>query len=153
LGVNGLESAGTLVLGYILKILQDRFLDGRNREQRRKDFQKETILSLQEILFEYTTAVGDVHHQRVVAFQRTGAWDTQLVFDDETRNRVVLKLIKLIVRVGDDELRRLILAARESADRVLLADSQEAAVRAMHESLLPIENANTRLGAVLRDLY
>ncbi len=47
----------------------------------------------------------------------------------------------------------LIHAARVSADRVLVADSRQAAVTAQHESLAPIENANTRLGEVLRSRY
>jgi hypothetical protein len=149
----GLESVVIFVLGYFGRVLQDLFRDMRSREQRRKDFQRETLLVHQEILFEYTTAVGEVHNRRVAASQRTGEWDTQQVFDEEIRNKVVLKLIKLIVRVADDELRRLILEAQQSIDRILVADSRDAATRAMHESLQPIEKANTRLGEVLRGLY
>src|SRR5260370_42269372 len=79
----------TLVTGYIMKVVSDRLEHSRilqrereNRKEmrriqlaeRRADFQRQTLLDLQEGLQDFARAAGAAYHAHVMAFKKTGTW-------------------------------------------------------------------------------
>ena len=114
----------TLVAGYIMKAISDR-LDHtravqRERENRREtrraqlaersaEFQRTTLLDLQEAIQDLLRASGSIIHADTMSFRTTGEWRRQKLPEglSEAQFEANRKCILLTVRVRNDEIRNL----------------------------------------------
>jgi hypothetical protein len=159
--IEALVALPALVLGYVLKILEGWLQEARSsrreRTARRDEFQRVTLLDLQEAMADLARAAGEIQHFDSMQL-RTSGQRTQLpegMSDREFKARRRLAILR--ERVLDAELRRLVdefAAATLEVEKVAWmrgseAESDERTLAAIHV----LERANARLGMVLRDLY
>jgi hypothetical protein len=159
----------TLLLGYAPKSISElvghqRALE-REREARevarrdklnehRTDFQRQTLLDLQEALLNLTRTAGATHHEDIMAHRRTGEWQKQRI-GEELNENVCLAMVRtaiLGVRVHDDLVREMVQQCRDYASTVSISPSpndSEVAMAAMGSTL---EELNQRVGELLRKI-
>ena len=162
--MGGLEAVTALagaIIGYALRIaegwLQERRAAGRDREARRREFQRDTLIELQDVMADVVRAVGAAHHEDSTAFKKTGKWGETLLskevddLDFQSRRRMGI----LRERVLDDELRQAVdeLSAAAVATTVPIPRSEDDAVDKLLALAEVQERANRRLGVILRALY
>lgn len=169
----------TLVLGYVGSLftesLRDRRVERREtlmynaeiadrRANREADFQRETLLRIQDALF--TLGQATTFHQfHFMAATRRGKretpprdvpWGNEAEVPDDMGKQFqesVSELILLTVRVADDDLRGLIEEFRSHSTAVILADGEDAAFEAAAKADDDYKAANERLGQLLRERY
>jgi len=130
-------------------------LERRQRKrERRDDFQRETLLALQDALYEIVKLTVDSGLHRKKTLESTGAWKgVAMPADYWTGIReATLRLPRLIVRVDDDDVRRHANSFLEA-----IVPIQGAADLAEWERLWSVAHghlrkANERVGGLLRKL-
>jgi hypothetical protein len=160
----------TLVLGYAGSLATEAVRDKRqeSREERahtrsrlevqvdrRADFQRDTLLRLQDALARLARAGGAIHSHDVIASREAGRWKATLLPDDLSHDvfRATVDTNLMVVRVEDSVLRDLVLQTRNPATLISLATSEEESVARMDAMAAAFEKANERLGLLLRELY
>lgn len=150
-----------VVVGYVLKIAESWLSDARttrrSRDERRDEFQRATLLELQEAMADLVRAAGEIQHFDTMQLRTTGQ-RTQLpegMSDRDFQARRRLSLLR--ERVLDDELRQLVedlAAATLEIEKVTwMRGSETASEQRMLVAAAVLDRANARLGVVLRDLY
>lgn len=160
----------TLILGYVGSLVTESFRDKRLatrerlaseaereefRTRRRDDFQRETLIELQDALLEVARQAGDLYHWDLKQHRETGQWGRNPSPSDmdEIARRAHAKASALRVRVLDDELRKLVDEMTRTAVMIALAKSPIDAGGLLHEMSDKLVEVNERLGALLRNLY
>jgi len=132
---NWLATTMSVIAGGVLTMLAawlgDRRITERDRERRsderrerlvtrRNDFQRETLLALQEASQKLLRNTGASHHQDVIAYRTTGKWQRQQSTDDLSNDflRLTTETMLLASRVRDDEVRGLADRLRTEASAV-----------------------------------
>lgn len=159
----------TLLIGFgtkwIADFAQHRWNARREREarleqrrdllrQRAADFQRETLLALQDSSAKLVRATGKSHHQDVLAARAGGAWGRQQLVDNVSDEffQAQVATSTLRVRVRDDQVRNLALAVSDHCIAATMSTDQRAAER----TLLVMSDAsialNERIGELLRNL-
>jgi hypothetical protein len=160
----------TLLLGYVGSLITEAFRDRRQRdreeaarrEERRRvrdegaaEFQRETLLRLQEALHDVGRAVSRSVHEDKMTYRKTGKWGR--VLPSEETGQAGMEAYRLThilrVRVFDDELRDLVSEYTETSTRAELAHSEQEADLNWDASFQAFQKANDRIGVLLRDLY
>ncbi len=112
----------TLILGFAISSISDwvknrreseRERDARREARReqlsdqRRNFQRETLLVLQEAIQDLARATGAAHHQDEMAFGTTGRWQRQPLGEELNQQVHVAnrRVLLLAVRVRDESLR------------------------------------------------
>lgn len=133
--INWFPGALSVLLGFAAKSvsdwLQDKRAYQRDREtrdvlrrdqlaERRAEFQRQTLLELQEVLQDLARAVGASHHQDEMQFKETGRWQRHLIrseIDDQffQANR---RALVLTVRVRDESLRESLKRFRDFTSQI-----------------------------------
>jgi hypothetical protein len=169
----------TLVLGYVGSLctewFRDRRAEGREkfmreaevadrRANREADFQRETLLRIQDALFAQSQATT-IHQLHYIAAERRGQsetpprdvpWGNEGEVPDNMGKQwqeSASELILLTVRVADDELRGVIDQFRSHTTAVILALGQDAAFKAAAKADDVYKAANERIGQLLRERY
>jgi hypothetical protein len=159
----------TLILGYVGSLVTEWVRDSRaatrearaqdqarthDRVERRNEFQRQTLLSMQEAVFDLVRSVGALHTEDLVTHQRTGKWN-ELGSDEWNEKNMVANRMNamLSARVLDDNLREQIERLRTAATRVLLARSKQESEKEMDNMVALFEHVNGRVGEILRSLY
>jgi hypothetical protein len=159
----------TLILGFgassLAELLRDRRLLNREREsrealrrgqaiERSTNFQRQTLLDLQDALFQLARAAGASYHQDLMAYRQTGQWQKQLLPDGsaEAVRLAQARTSILHVRVADVGVRELVCRFKAEVVAVLmspgLAESEYS-----HASMgTTFEEINQRIGEILRSL-
>lgn len=109
--------------------------------ERQADFQRDTLIELQEVMPRFAREAG-----RVVLDEH---WNPDLY-------EVSTRLDILLVRVGDDELRRMVQEWKDRLTGVQSLRGEENRPRRLAELVqcfTLFEHANKRLGDILRSLY
>jgi hypothetical protein len=158
-----LIGAGTAILSGALGLLGgvliehlrtrgDRAARTEARQDERDDFQRQTLLELQEAIARYGRLVGQLHHHDTMAFKQTGDWaKTRLGADlDEDFRSAQVQLRLLAERVRDDELRPLVYGFSNRGVLVGMATSQGQATERMDDWMASMIKLQDRLGSVLR---
>jgi hypothetical protein len=160
----------TFIAGFagslLTEALRDKRLATREREareaerelirtQRRDDFQRETLLPLQEALQDLGRATMVLHIEDSQKYRETGDWGRSQLSPEwnETNPQAQGGVQVLKVRVLDDDLRRLIQEMTEASTNVLLVKSEAEAELHMREMTLQNVDVQERLGELLRNLY
>ena len=157
----------TLLIGYGTKSLQDfvqhRWTVGREREareaarrdqrsERRNQFQRETLLELQDAAFQLSRATGRICHLDKMAIQETGKKRPLPDDLDEGYRLAQVRTDMLSVRVRDQATRELVKRFRELSTEGVFAeiqDNRDLAINAVLDSQIKL---NARIGELLRTL-
>jgi hypothetical protein len=128
----------------------------------RRNFQRQTLLELQEAVQDLTRATGAMHHHDDMAFRRTGEWQRELLAEPLNEQLLLAnrRVMLLAVRVRDDSLRATVQRFRGHCSDTLIvgrgsdSDSQlRATSQAAMQSALPlVEQIHDRIGEILRTL-
>jgi hypothetical protein len=128
-----------------------------NLEQlnRHQEFQRETLVDLQDALHNELRAISLVYQADEVAFSNTGSWGTSLLGENlnNSAHEAGRRILILAARVADDKLREKLKIIRRIATEILLARDKAIATDAMNR--LASEGLSTMddIGDVLRALY
>lgn len=124
-------------------------------EDRRADFQRQTLVDLQDALQAFARATGRAHHEDVMAYRQSGQWAKTPISDEWNQKLLDAtgRINALWVRVLDKELRDLVVATRNASVDADMAKSDVAAEQAMRTFSESLVRAYERLGDILRTLY
>jgi hypothetical protein len=159
----------TLLLGYFIKVLSDwlqhRHTLEREREaraetrrdqlsERRVEFQRQTLVDLQEAVMDVARTTGAAHHQDEMAYRKSGRWQRQLLGADldEKLFLAMRRSSMLSVRVRDDALRDLIDKFRTQASQTIVGISRDHSNSAFMKMTELFEQVQGRIGGILRTL-
>jgi hypothetical protein len=170
--------SGTLsvLLGFGAKSVSDWFnhkrtlqreretRDALRRDQlaeRRANFQRETLLELQEAVQDLARATGASHHHDEMAYRQTGKWQRERL-GEELDQQVTLanrRVLLLTVRVRDESLRNTIKEFRQLTNQTEApnrnaSDSElrDASFASLQKAVPLIEQIHERVGKILRTL-
>jgi hypothetical protein len=168
----------TLVLGYVFSLVTEAVRDRRQTDRerqaredereavraaqteevdrRRHEFQRSTLLELQEVLHDLGRTYGHEHHVDVMNYRRTGSWRPRPLLGEEM-NKMSEEANKqsniLLARIDDEPLRGLVRAMKDAGSRITLAESEEESTDCLMRSSDTFLEANERIGVLLRTTY
>jgi hypothetical protein len=165
----------TLVGGYLFSLLTEAFRDKRQRdreeaqrederevreterrqlaEAQRQEFQRSTLLELQEVLHDLGRTYGHMHYLDVMSLRKTGSWKPRPILDEEMNAKALAAEQRsniLLARVADESLRNLVRAIKEAGGRLTTAQSETESNEAIGRSFEAFTSANERIGELLR---
>jgi hypothetical protein len=145
-----LTLAGTLLAQWSSLTYQTR----RQRESKRADFQRTTLLQLREQLGELTDVISRLFITRQEALERAGGWDMLANHhpDLEAVRRVAGRLLLLDTALDDEGLRGYVASLIESAMLAAGAATADAADEHRKEMTQLKAKAALSLGKQLRSL-
>jgi hypothetical protein len=131
-----------------------RALREQEIQDRRDQFQRETLLELQEILHHLGRTYGQEHFQDAKTAKAAGKWDPRQLaagisdknFAAEQRSNI------LVARVGDDLVRDAVREMRDVGSGLTFARSQAESDDCLTRSLEAFKQANDRIGVLLREV-
>jgi hypothetical protein len=164
-----LSTTITLLAGGALTIiagwLTDRRASERDRERRleerherflvrRNDFQRESLLVLQDSSQRLLRSAGAMHHQDVVAHRTTGKWQRQQFGDELSKEnlRAMTDTMLFASRVRDDEVRSLAEQLRAQTVAVSSSADEAQAERVMLAAGETQQALIQRIGQLVREL-
>jgi hypothetical protein len=120
----------------------------------RANFQRETLLALQDAVVKLTRAAGKMNHLDEMEYRKTGQWGGKLFPEELSDNEHTANVTVMVLsaRVRDDRIRQLAETFREHANRIGSSRTKELAgetLQKMAETLAPLHE---RIGEVLRKL-
>ncbi|HZU33925.1 MAG TPA: hypothetical protein VFB79_22620 [Candidatus Angelobacter sp.] len=159
----------TLMAGYTMKLVEDRLTHQRTmqreRESRRDsrriqlaerhaDFQRKTLLDLQEALQDLLRACGAIIHADAMKFRETGLWGKAKVEEEISQKQFDSnrKCILLIVRVADDEIRKKAHEFRQAVMTASNSPDEKTANDRMFATVSQIDNLHELIGKQLRTI-
>lgn len=168
-GFGGLLPVFTLLLGFAASSLNEWFRDKRakNREHearmaarrerlsdRRADFQRQTLLDLQEAVLVVTRSLWSLHSHDLDVARTSGHWELRLIPEELNQEHASAnaKTILLAARVRNDEIRSLAGQLRDRGNVVMLCDSETSSRRAIQSIDETFLNLNEKIGELLRKL-
>lgn len=125
------------------------------RAERARGFQRETLLSMQEVVQDLMRLMARMHIADLRAFRQSGQW-RQNRFDDDLNDASMLanrKMTALVERISDDLLRDVLKNLHNEIAAVEQAESAEQAQHAFHAVAPGFEAAMVQLGTKLRTYY
>jgi hypothetical protein len=143
--------AGGIVIEH-LRTRRDQAARREARQDQRDDFQRQTLLEVQEAIAQFVEAVGRIHRSDGAAHTATGTW-SRTRFTTDSNDEFLARLVRLQLaneRVRDDELRRLVTGFQNRGVIVTTAASQEEATQRMDDWIERLGEVQDRLGMVLR---
>jgi hypothetical protein len=159
----------TLAIGYGAKFLtdfiQERLVAKRDRvnresekkekaRDRRRGFQHQTLLELQEEVMRLARATGAANHQDHTAWRETGEWQKRLLSDhvDENFRLSQARTWLLAVRIRDGLARDLTEKFKDCCTQAVTSASKEGSDRAIANMMGALDALNKRVGELLREL-
>jgi len=122
--------------------------------ERRAEFQRQTLLDLQDALFDLMRTTGAMHHQDEMAYRQTGEWQKRL-FGDELydKSQVAMRRTAMFqVRVRDASLREMADDLRKLSAQVTVGTSKSESDSAMLDAADLFVQVQERIGEILRTL-
>lgn len=159
----------TLVLGLVLKSVFDALTDRRTarrereaRQEQRQDafrlrrieFQRASLLELQEAIQQLARFTGQSNHEYVMAYRTSGTWRKQPLTEEADQGflRAQTSVGLLRVRIRDQEVRQLAEQFSKVCVDVVVSTSETAADHALRQITNAITELHERIGAILRNL-
>lgn len=161
----------TLVVGYAGSLYTEERRDERTRAResnaraetrqerlndRRDEFQRETLLALQGAMSQLARAAGEAHVANRVSAHANGSWAARDLLGEELNQREMIAFRDantLRVRVADDQTRDLVDTMSRHAAFAPLAGTEGEAADAMTAMGEAFDAANGRIGELLRATY
>ncbi|MBL6946981.1 MAG: hypothetical protein ISR47_10105 [Rhodospirillales bacterium] len=159
----------TLIIGLALKAIFDALTDRRTfrrerearKEQRldtirqtRVEFQRATLLELQNTVSQLARFIGQTHHQDTMAYLESGVWQKQLLTEEVNIGilHANTSLRELRVRVRDEDVRRISKDFSSKCTSVALSPNETDAKNAFSRLTVIADELSERVGVVLRSL-
>jgi hypothetical protein len=168
----------TLVLGYVFSLITEAVRDRRQSErekqtraderdavkaarleevdQRRREFQRATLLELQEVLYELGRTVSQSYVAALREFRRIGSWSPVPAIDDDAdKNQADMNRRSniLVARIEDEQLQTLVRGMKDASAAVVFAASEPDATKAIQRFMATHERIDERVGELLPGLY
>lgn len=167
--LNVLLPYATLAIGYATKSISDwidlRRASRREREarqearrdrlfERRVEFQRATLLELQEELLNLVRTASQMHVQDTKAYRETGKWQRQLFGEElsEADRLAHPRVALLSVRVRDETVRNLVADVNQGTIGATIARTPADAMAATVKMATAFDSAQKRIGELLRDI-
>jgi hypothetical protein len=122
--------------------------------ERRNDFQRQTLLDLQEAVQKIIRNAAKMHHLDIMAQRGGQAWHTTR-FPDGVNNGSRLDNVqatKLVVRVRDGNIRSLAERFKTECTAVLFADSEQDGEAKLAKAAASFQLLNDLIGQTLRQM-
>lgn len=159
----------TLFLGALAKGIGDWLLESRkartDREARREtreesvrakviEFQRTTLLELQEAAQALARATGRSQHEDRMAFRQSGAWGKNQYSEGANQSSLDANtsLTRLRVRLADDEIRSLAEQFGAACSRHVACKSESDGDACIREAIDIFRELNERIGCALRSM-
>lgn len=159
----------TLVIGFVTATLTDFFKHRlqwtRERELKKEDrlearalqqidFQRTTLIELQEVSSTLARCTGAMNHIDIVEFNKTGQWQKNQYSEEWSgkENDSRRRHIELTVRVDDQNVRELSNQFRDGCHKILYCTTPKEAEAALRSSIDTFETLNEAIGLKLRQL-
>lgn len=150
-----MTSIGTAWLSHRANFRIQKEKHSEERAERANEFQRVTLLGLQEAIHDSLRLSARAHHEDVMNFRRTGAWARQLLSEEvnEGLRLARRKVAVLNERVSDDSLRADVKSLIDASGRDVLARSEVEAD--IHQQALwaQVQPLLEKIGRVLRSHY
>jgi len=164
-----LIAVATFLLGQLFAIvlewLRGRATAAREREaraqarkeaaeDRRAEFQRQTLLDLQEALQALGRTSGEAWAARMHNYGETGTWGSPFGNELLLRQQEAFTRVHVLqTRVLDERLRDLVEQVKVGHQTLELAQSKSAAGEALNAFSISADEANRRAGDLIRALY
>jgi hypothetical protein len=159
----------TLIAGALLKgifdALTDRRVSRRERDARqeqrqdalrlrRVEFQRATLLELQEAVFQLARFTGRAQHQDVVAYRSSGTWRKHLLTEEVNQGflRSQISIGRLRVRVRDEHVRQLAERFTSVCADIVFTATEAESENVLRLMVLASSELHEQIGAILRKL-
>jgi hypothetical protein len=159
----------TLIVGASLKALFDSVTDRRTarrereaREEQRTDstrlrrieFQRATLLELQETLLQLMRFTYQVHHHDLISHHESGAWQKgKLPEEIDEGSRVALaNFNKFRVRISDKFIRQIAKDLSTTCAQIGITPDKQASEQIITRALLLSQDLQEKIGDALRTL-
>lgn len=158
---------GGFILAAISEYLRDRRATTRERDarnavrhlqqlERRTNFQRQTLLDLQEAAQQLGRSCGTTYFIKHERFLQTGKWENEdLPLPDdlnEDLRQAVTKTIMLSARVRNDGVREMAGTFKRFATGIATASSKSDAQAALNQMMATLGPLHESIGGVLRKL-
>ena len=160
-----LSALGGYLIAAVTQYFRDRRAHAREREaraeerqlklfERRSDFQRETLLTLQEAIQRLARTAGQMQHHDEMTFRSTGQWGRSLYGEEiSTANfNAGVQTLIFTSRVRDEKIRELAKTFRTLVMRMVFCKSHDESVAIMTEAMAVQEPLQGRIGMILRQL-
>ena len=150
----GVSILTTLITNRTAHVIQSAKIREEVAEKARQ-FQRVTLIELQEALLVHTRLVARAHLEDLAAFRRSGSWQKNLLDDDlnESLRASNQKLAMLLERLASDELRRDLKVFRGLLTAATISETEDQAVQSFENASARLEDINQRIGEALRSYY
>jgi hypothetical protein len=159
----------TLIIGAVLKAVFDMMTDRRTalrdrearRDQRRDalrlkrvEFQRATLLELQEAISQLARFAGQAQHHDLLAYRGSGAWQKQPLTEEVNQGFLSAQTSvgRLRVRVRDPRVRQLAERLSTECTNVVLSTNEGASEHALRDVMSALADLQEQIGAILRNL-
>jgi hypothetical protein len=146
----------SLLVGFVLAEVKSEREEGRRikreRKQRQADFQRETLLALQDALFRLSRSEAQVHRAMELTARQGTPWrQIKVPVELDEENRLIrAEAYVLKVRVSDDRVRELTNAVTSEVVMGGLTQSATQAAGALIAAQEAFAALNDRIGELLR---
>ena len=122
--------------------------------ERRASFQRQTLLDLQEAVFDLMRATGAMHHQDEMAYRKTGQWEKQLHGEElNQKAQLAMRRVSMLsTRVRDISLRELIEKFRTHCVEATVSGTRESSRDGLDNAVASFDLVQKRVGELLRTL-
>ena len=129
--VGALASIATTYIQSRHSEAQRSVVTREERDERRRAFQRETLIELQDVLHNLCRMVVRGHLEDNAHYRKTGIWGQNLLSDEVNEGQRLLRARAMLLtgRVANDELRRSIRASLETLLNISMAQSHDEAKR------------------------
>jgi hypothetical protein len=167
--INTFSGAVSVLLGFATSWLSARYQNTatvkREREsrlavhrdqlaERRAEFQRQTLIELQDAVFDLMRATGAMHHQDEMAFRKTGQWQKQFLGDELDQKALMSnrRTSMFKVRVRDGSLRDMVGKLSNLCAQVAISIDRDHSNGAMMEAGELFEKVQERIGELIRTI-
>ena len=145
----------TLITGWnSRKLTQDA--DSLERKERSREFQRNNLLELQDVLLDGMRLTGRAHIEAIKSF-KGGAIEGRMPPISEELDQKLLessrRLAMLTERIADDSLRESINILRGNMVDVQVATTEAESDTTLQDAISMFENTMKQLGVILRESY
>ena len=150
-------TAGTLFATWLQQAhasRREREASERDAAERRRAFQRDTLMELQEALAALVRYYGRAQHLDEMEWRKTGTWGRSLLpedVDSGTQNTTV-RMILLSERIDDDDVRQHIRAFNDGLARLAISTDRDEAQDIMAGAVADYAAIQGEVGAVFRAL-
>lgn len=148
----------TLVLGFLLKLLSDRFQHRENRRDvlatQRRNFQRETLIGLQEAVVESMSAAARAFNEDEIEYEKCGRWRRSPLSKElnEPFFAAMRRTALLLERVHNAGLRRLVTMFHNHGAEQIQCVSRETCKDIITKMGVEFALIQERIGELLRTL-